>query len=134
MTATAAAYDAGPIAFANIRAERAWAFPCPPGRSCRSRQGARRPREQGRGDPVPAGTRLHAALAAADHGLARRLSCTVADARFAKPLDLRFSSAAWRGHRMLVMVEDGAVGGFGSHVLDYVVNNGLAHAGLACAP
>jgi 1-deoxy-D-xylulose-5-phosphate synthase len=53
------------------------------------------------------------------------------DARFAKPLDHDLIRRLTRSHRMLVTVEDGAVGGFGSHVLDHVVNNGLAHAGLA---
>ena len=54
----------------------------------------------------------------------------MADARFVKPLDEELIRRLARGHRMLVTVEDGSVGGLGSHVLDHVVNNGLLHAGL----
>jgi 1-deoxy-D-xylulose-5-phosphate synthase len=130
MTATAAAHDSGPIAFRYPRGEgvgvplpeRGEVLPIGKGRIVREGKDAA---------ILCLGTRLHAALAAADHLASHGLSCTVADARFAKPLDYELIRRLARSHRMLVTVEDGSVGGFGSHVLDYVVNEGLAHAGLA---
>jgi 1-deoxy-D-xylulose-5-phosphate synthase len=76
------------------------------------------------------GTRLHAALAAADYLQTRGISCTVADARFAKPIDEDLVRRLARSHHMLVTVEDGSVGGFGSHVLDFIVNQQLLRPGL----
>jgi 1-deoxy-D-xylulose-5-phosphate synthase len=130
MTATAAAYDGGPIAFRYPRGEgvgvalpeRGEVLPIGKGRIVREGKDAA---------ILCLGTRLHAALAAADHLASHGVSCTVADARFAKPLDHELIRRLARSHRMLVTVEDGSVGGFGSHVLDHVVNEGLAHAGLA---
>jgi 1-deoxy-D-xylulose-5-phosphate synthase len=129
MVATAAAHDSGPIAFRYPRGEgvggalpeRGEMLPIGKGRIVREGKDAA---------ILCFGTRLHAALAAADHLASHGVSCTVADARFAKPLDTDLIRRLARGHRMLMTVEDGAVGGFGSHVLDHVVNNGLAHAGL----
>jgi 1-deoxy-D-xylulose-5-phosphate synthase len=129
MVATAAAHDSGPIAFRFPRGEgvgvalpeRGEVLPIGKGRVVREGKDAA---------ILCFGTRLHAALAAADHLAQHGVSCTVADARFAKPLDHDLIRRLARGHRMLVTVEDGAVGGFGSHVLDFVVNSGLAHAGL----
>jgi 1-deoxy-D-xylulose-5-phosphate synthase len=63
------------------------------------------------------GTRLAEALKAADQLAAFGLSATVADARFMKPLDLDLIYGLAREHEVLVTVEEGAVGGFGSHVL-----------------
>ena len=130
MVATAAAHDSGPIAFRYPRGEgvgvalpeRGDVLPIGKGRVVREGKDAA---------ILCFGTRLHVALAAADHLASHGVSCTVADARFAKPLDHELIRRLVRGHRMLVTVEDGSVGGFGSHVLDHVVNNGLAHAGLA---
>jgi 1-deoxy-D-xylulose-5-phosphate synthase len=130
MTATAAAHDSGPIAFRYPRGEgvgvalpeRGEVLPIGKGRIVREGKDAA---------ILCLGTRLHAALAAADHLALHGVSCTVADARFAKPLDHDLIRRLARSHRMLMTVEDGSVGGFGGHVLDYVVNNGLAHAGLA---
>ena len=68
---------------------------------------------------------------AADHLASRGISCTVADARFAKPLDEELIRRLARGHRMLVTIEEGSIGGFGSHVLDYVVNNDLMRVGFS---
>jgi 1-deoxy-D-xylulose-5-phosphate synthase len=130
MVATAAAYDSGPIAFRYPRGEGvgvalpAPAEPLPIGKGRILREGKD-------AAILCLGTRLHAALAAADHLASHGVSCTVADARFAKPLDHELIRRLARSHRMLVTVEDGSVGGFGSHVLDHVVNNGLLHAGLA---
>ena len=129
MVATAAAHDSGPIAFRYPRGEGvgvdvpAKGEPLPIGKGRIVREGKD-------AAILCIGTRLHAALAAADHLALHGISCTVADARFVKPLDGELIRRLARGHRMLVTVEDGSVGGFGSHVLDHIVNNGLQHAGL----
>jgi 1-deoxy-D-xylulose-5-phosphate synthase len=66
------------------------------------------------------GGRLHECLKAADELAAQGLSTTVVDARFAKPLDTELVSRLVREHEILVTVEEGAIGGFGSHVLHYL--------------
>jgi 1-deoxy-D-xylulose-5-phosphate synthase len=76
------------------------------------------------------GTRLQPALAAADQLQAKGVSATVADARFAKPLDEALVHRLARGHRMLITLEEGSIGGFGSRVLDYLVNADLMRPGL----
>jgi len=76
------------------------------------------------------GTRLKEALEAADEFNAKGLSCTVADARFAKPLDLEMIRKLALEHEVLITIEEGSIGGFGSHVLDYLSNEGLLEAGL----
>ncbi len=76
------------------------------------------------------GTRLQEALAAAESLKAHGLTTTVADARFAKPLDLDMIRDLALNHEVLVTIEEGAIGGFGSHVLDYLSNEGLLESGL----
>lgn len=76
------------------------------------------------------GTRLQEALAAAEGLKAHGLTTTVADARFAKPLDLEMIRDLALNHEVLVTIEEGAIGGFGSHVLDYLSNEGLLESGL----
>ena len=76
------------------------------------------------------GTRLEEALKAADEFNAKGLSCTVADARFAKPLDIEMIRKLALEHEVLITIEEGSIGGFGSHVLDYLSNEGLLEAGL----
>ncbi|TBW34500.1 1-deoxy-D-xylulose-5-phosphate synthase [Siculibacillus lacustris] len=71
------------------------------------------------------GTRLAAALEAAETLEAAGLSTTVADARFMKPLDRDLLRRLARDHEVLVTVEEGAVGGFGSHVLQALSDDGL---------
>jgi 1-deoxy-D-xylulose-5-phosphate synthase len=66
------------------------------------------------------GGRLHECLKAADELAGLGLSTTVVDARFAKPLDTDLVSRLVREHEVLVTVEEGAIGGFGSHVLHYL--------------
>ena len=60
----------------------------------------------------------------------RGLSVTVADARFVKPLDEELIRDLALNHELLLTIEEGAIGGFGSHVLDYVSNEGLLDGGL----
>ncbi len=76
------------------------------------------------------GTRLAECLRAADQLAAFGLSTTVADARFMKPLDKALISTLAREHEVLVTIEEGTVGGFGSHVLGYLAEAGLLDGGL----
>ena len=76
------------------------------------------------------GTRLQEALQAAETLRSHGLSTTVADARFAKPLDLEMIRDLALNHEVLVTIEEGSIGGFGSHVLDYLSNAGLLENGL----
>jgi 1-deoxy-D-xylulose-5-phosphate synthase len=80
------------------------------------------------------GTRLAECLKAADQLATFGLSTTVADARFAKPLDGDLVRRLAREHEVLITVEEGAVGGFGSHVLHYLANEGLLDRGLKVRP
>lgn len=76
------------------------------------------------------GTRLQEALKAADMLAAQGLSATVADARFAKPLDGELVERLARDHEVLITVEEGARGGFGSFVLEHLANSGALDSGL----
>ena len=76
------------------------------------------------------GTRLGEALKAADQLAARGLSATVADARFAKPLDLDMLLRLAREHEALITVEEGSVGGFGAFVLHALAEHGALDRGL----
>jgi 1-deoxy-D-xylulose-5-phosphate synthase len=76
------------------------------------------------------GTRLAEALKAAEQLASMGLPATVADARFMKPLDHELIRDLARNHEVLVTVEEGSVGGFGSHVLQYLAENGLLDRGL----
>ena len=76
------------------------------------------------------GGRLQECLKAADTLDARGLSTTVADARFAKPLDHDMIRRLIANHQVLVTVEEGAVGGFGSHVLGFLAQGGHLDSGL----
>ncbi|MBC7907685.1 MAG: 1-deoxy-D-xylulose-5-phosphate synthase, partial [Rhodospirillaceae bacterium] len=80
------------------------------------------------------GTRLAEALLAADDLAARGLSTTVADARFMKPLDEEMILRLAREHEVLVTVEEGSVGGFGSHVLHFLALSGALDRGLKVRP
>jgi len=129
MVATAAAYDQGPIALRYPRGEgtdsalpeRGMVLPIGKGRSVR----------EGREVAILSlGTRLAEALAAADQLRTNGISCTVADARFAKPLDEELVRRLVRHHGMLVTVEEGSAGGFGAHVLHFIANEGLLRPGL----
>jgi len=76
------------------------------------------------------GTRLGEALKAADQLAARGLSATVADARFAKPLDIDLILRLAREHEALITVEEGSVGGFGAFVLHALAEHGALDRGL----
>ena len=76
------------------------------------------------------GTRLADSLKAADMLAARGYSTTVADARFAKPLDMDLILRLAREHEALITVEEGAVGGFGAFVLQALAERGVLDRGL----
>jgi 1-deoxy-D-xylulose-5-phosphate synthase len=80
------------------------------------------------------GTRLQECVKAADELARLGLSATVADARFAKPLDTKLVERLAREHEVLLTVEEGAIGGFGSHVLHHLANVGLLDRGLKVRP
>jgi 1-deoxy-D-xylulose-5-phosphate synthase len=76
------------------------------------------------------GTRLGESLKAAEELASRGLSTTVADARFAKPLDQDLIRRLASEHEVLITIEEGAIGGFGSFVLHFLANEGLLDSGL----
>ncbi len=76
------------------------------------------------------GARLAECMKAAQDLAAYGLSTTVADARFAKPLDAELVTRLAREHEVVVTIEEGAIGGFGSHVLYHLAMNGLLDHGL----
>ena len=76
------------------------------------------------------GARLEEAKQAADQLEAKGLSTTVADMRFAKPLDTELIARLMRSHEVVVTIEEGAIGGLGAHVLTYASDAGLLDHGL----
>jgi 1-deoxy-D-xylulose-5-phosphate synthase len=76
------------------------------------------------------GARLGECLKAADELAALGLSTTVADARFAKPLDIELLMRLAREHEVMVTIEEGSVGGFGSFVLQVLADHALLENGL----
>lgn len=79
---------------------------------------------------VSFGCRLQESLRAAEDLAARGITTTVMDARFAKPLDTELLSRLAREHEVLITIEEGSVGGFGSHVLEFLSGHGLMDRGL----
>jgi 1-deoxy-D-xylulose-5-phosphate synthase len=129
MVHTAAVYDDGPIALRYPRGEGTGvAIP-----EARTRMEIGKGRLVRTGHKVAIlslGTRLAEALKAADDLDARGLSTTVADMRFAKPLDMALIRKLAATHDVLITIEEGAIGGFGSHVLTLASDEGLTDAGL----
>ena len=133
MVATAVAHDSGPIAFRYPRGEGVGVeIPERP-----------EPLEIGRGRVMREGTsvailsfgaRLAEAMKAAEDLEAKGVSATVADARFAKPLDRELILRLAREHAALITVEEGASGGFGSQVLHMLACEGALDRGLAVRP
>jgi 1-deoxy-D-xylulose-5-phosphate synthase len=80
------------------------------------------------------GTRLADSLKAAEQLTALGLSTTVADARFAKPLDEDLIRRLATSHEVLITIEEGSIGGFGSHVLQFLATSGLIDRGLKVRP
>ncbi|QEN87439.1 1-deoxy-D-xylulose-5-phosphate synthase [Labrys sp. KNU-23] len=129
MVATAAAYDGGPIAFRYPRGEGVGVempevgVPLPIGKGRVLREGSNIAL-------LSFGTRLAECLKAAEDLAALGLSATVADARFAKPLDEELVLKLAREHEVLLTVEEGSVGGFGSFVAQCLAEAGAFDSGL----
>ncbi|WP_303830933.1 1-deoxy-D-xylulose-5-phosphate synthase [Asticcacaulis taihuensis] len=133
MIATAAAYDDGPSAFRYPRGE-ATGIAIPERAAPLTIGKGRILREGSKVAILSLGTRLGDALKAADMLAARGLSTTVADARFAKPIDKDLVRQLAKNHECLITVEEGAVGGFGAFVLHYLAGEGALDAGLKIRP
>jgi 1-deoxy-D-xylulose-5-phosphate synthase len=129
MVATAAAHDTGPIAVRYPRGEGVGLALPERGTPLAIGKG-RVIREGGKVALLSLGTRLAECLKAADELAARGLSTTVADARFAKPLDLDLLNRLADHHEVLVTVEEGAQGGFGAAVLHHLAWAGKLDRGL----
>jgi 1-deoxy-D-xylulose-5-phosphate synthase len=129
MVATAAVHDDGPIAFRFPRGEGVGveipenAAPLEIGKGRMIRKGARVA-------ILSFGTRLSEVMAACESLGARGITPTVADARFAKPLDRDLILQLAADHEALITVEEGAVGGFGSHVAQLLADEGVFDHGL----
>lgn len=130
MVATAVAHDDGPIAFRYPRGEGvgidlpARGTPLTIGKGRILREGAHVAF-------LSFGAHLSEVMRAVEGLEARGITCTVADARFAKPLDTDLITQLARHHAAVVTVEQGAQGGFGAHVLHFMANAGLLEGGLA---
>jgi 1-deoxy-D-xylulose-5-phosphate synthase len=129
MVATAAAIDDRPSAFRYPRGEGsgvempAVGVPFEIGRGRVLREGSKVA-------ILSLGTRLGEAMRAADQLAAMGLSTTVADARFAKPIDVDLVNRLARNHEVLITVEEGSMCGFGAIVLHHLADTGLLDGGL----
>ena len=129
MVATAAAHDDGPIAFRFPRGEGTGVempergTPLEIGKGRMIRKGARVA-------ILSFGTRLSEVEAACESLMAKGITPTVADARFAKPLDRDMILQLAADHEALITIEEGAVGGFGSHVAQLLSDEGVFDDGL----
>ena len=129
MTYTAAEYDDGPIAFRYPRGSGT-GVDIPEKLEKLAIGKGRVVREGSKVAILSLGARLEEAKKAADHLEAKGLSTTVADLRFAKPLDTDLIEKLMRSHEVVVTVEEGAIGGLGAHVLTFASDEGLTDAGL----
>jgi 1-deoxy-D-xylulose-5-phosphate synthase len=129
MVATAVAHDEGPIAFRYPRGEgqgvelpaRGEILPIGKGRMIR---------EGSRVAILSFGTRLGEVLTACEALQAKGITPTVADARFAKPLDRELILELVENHEALITIEEGAIGGFGSHVAQLLAEEKVFDQGL----
>ncbi|CAN5387086.1 1-deoxy-D-xylulose-5-phosphate synthase [soil metagenome] len=129
MVHTCACHDSGPIAVRYPRGNGTGvALPATPERLEIGK--GRIVREGKKVAILSLGTRLEEALKAADALDARGLSTTVADLRFAKPLDEALIRKLLTTHEVAVTVEEGSIGGLGAHVLTLASDTGLTDAGL----
>jgi 1-deoxy-D-xylulose-5-phosphate synthase len=129
MTATAAAIDDRPSAFRYPRGEGS-GVEIPQVLAPLEIGKGRIVREGGTVAILSFGTRLTESLMAAEQLAALGLPTTVADARFAKPLDHDLIRQLARHHEVLITIEEGAVGGFGAFVLHFLASDGLLDRGL----
>jgi 1-deoxy-D-xylulose-5-phosphate synthase len=133
MVATSAAIDDRPSAFRYPRGE-GWGLERPKAGSILEIGKGRVMREGTSIAILSLGTRLQECLIAADKLSGYGLSATVADARFAKPLDEDLIRRLAREHEVLITIEEGAVGGFASHVMQFLATEGAFDKGLKIRP
>ncbi|WP_296426874.1 1-deoxy-D-xylulose-5-phosphate synthase [Yoonia sp.] len=129
MVATAAAYDDGPIAFRFPRGEGV-GVEMPETPELLEIGKGRMIREGSRVAILSFGTRLQEVMVASEALEARGIKPTIADARFAKPLDRDLILKLATTHEALICVEEGCVGGFGSHVAQLLADEGVFDHGL----
>lgn len=129
MVATATAYSEGPIAFRYPRGEGVGVDLPERGEVLEIGKG-RIVREGSQVAILSFGTRLSEVETAAEALAARGITPTVADARFAKPLDRDLILKLAAEHPALITIEEGSIGGFGSHVADLLANEGVFDEGL----
>ncbi len=128
MVVTAARHDKGPIAFRYPRGEGV-GMDIPETIEPLEIGKGRVVREGSKVAILSLGARLQDALKAADTLAARGISTTVADARFAKPLDHELIARLAAKHQLIVTVEEGSIGGFGSFVQQHMLDAGLLDSG-----
>ena len=128
MVRTAAEYDEGPISFRYPRGEGVGVDLPERGNLLEIGKG-RVVKEGTRVCLLSFGTRLQECLQAAEELDGFGLSTSVADARFAKPLDTELIDRLARSHEVLITVEEGAIGGFGSHVIQHLASTGALDSG-----
>ncbi len=129
MVATAAAHDSGPIAFRFPRGEGV-GVEMPENPQVLEIGKGRMIQEGARVAILSFGTRLQEVMRACEALQARGITPTVADARFAKPLDRELILALAADHEALITIEEGAVGGFGSHVAQLLADEAVFDQGL----
>ncbi|MBS1103917.1 1-deoxy-D-xylulose-5-phosphate synthase [Gluconobacter sp. Dm-62] len=130
-TATACEYDAGPIAFRYPRGsgigldlpEKGEVLEIGKGRIVR--EARRAPNARGGVAILSLGPRIHESLRAADQLAAQGVPVTVADARFAKPIDKALVEELANQHEVFITLEEGAIGGFSSLVVQHLAETGL---------
>jgi 1-deoxy-D-xylulose-5-phosphate synthase len=133
MVATAASIDDRPSAFRYPRGE-GWGLERPQAGSILEIGKGRILREGTSIAILSFGTRLQECLVAAEKLSGYGLSVTVADARFAKPLDENMIRRLAREHEVLITIEEGAIGGFASHVMQFLALEGAFDKGLKMRP
>ena len=131
MVATQAAFDEHPTALRYPRGEGTGVMLPERGQVLEIGKG-RILREGGRVCLLSYGTRLQQAELAADQLDAQGFRTSVVDARFMKPLDEDLICTLAREHEILITLEEGAIGGFGSHVMNLLANQGLLDGQLKC--
>lgn len=133
MVATAAAYDEGPIAFRYPRGDGLGVELPPRGTVLEIGKG-RILREGKSVALVNFGTRLGEVIAAGEKLMAYGLNPTIADMRFLKPLDETLLARLAKEHEVLITIEEGGIGGFGSHVATFLASHGMLDGKLKFRP
>ncbi|MCV0379309.1 1-deoxy-D-xylulose-5-phosphate synthase [Nitratireductor sp.] len=133
MVRTAVEHDHGPIAFRYPRGNGIGVEMPERGEVLELGKG-RIMREGSKVALLSLGGRLEDCMKAADELDAAGLSTTVADARFAKPLDTGMIRRLAQEHEVLITIEEGSIGGFGSHVLNFLAHEGLLESGVKVRP